>query len=403
MRIHSMISTCKVRGLPDTFWYLFAGTFVNRLGGFVVPFLALYLTGERGYSLREVGLATALYGAGSLAAGPVGGWLADRFGRRPTMIGALLSSACAMVQLGLARHPVHLAAATVILGFVGELYRPAMQAAVSDLVPTEDRVRAYGYIYWAVNLGFAAAAALAGLLVKLGYLTLFLADAATTFCFALIVVFKVPETRPAAAEHRVSTGGPFTALGDQVLVGFLLIQLIVGTIFYQSNVALPVDMREHGTPASQYGLLLTINGVLIVLLQPLAVRFVPRQSRTLMLSLGALLVGSGFGMTGLGSGASFYALTIVVWTLGEIVLSPVASAVVADMAPPELRGRYQGAFQMCYGLSSLAGPLIGSAVMSHWDAGSLWLGCFAGGLLAVALQLALHPALMRRLRVADPR
>jgi MFS family permease len=385
-------------GLPTTFWYLFAGAFVNRLGGFVIPFLALYLTGERGYSVADAGMAVACYGAGSLGAGPVGGWLADRVGRRPTMIGALTLSACAMVQLGLARHPLHIAFSTVVVGFVGDLYRPAMQAAVSDLVPTEHRTRAYGYIYWAVNLGFASAAVLAGLLVRTGFLTLFIADAATTLAFALIVLARVPETRPAEAEHHRSSGGPFTALGDGVLTAFLLIQLLVGVIFYQGNVALPLDMRAHGTPPEHYGFLVATNGVLIVLLQPLAVRWVPRWSRTTMLSLGALLTGVGFGLTGLGSGAAYYTFTIVIWTLGEIVLSPVAPAVVADLAPPAQRGRYQGAYQMSYGLASLAGPLVGSAVMGRLGAETLWAACFGGGVLAVALQLSLHSALTRRLR-----
>src|SRR5438105_5507344 len=101
----------SLRGLPRTYWVLWTGALINRLGGFVMPLLALYLTGERGIAVEQVGFVIALYGGGSLAAGPVGGFLCDRFGRRRTMIFALISGAVAMLHLGAARAPPHIAAA----------------------------------------------------------------------------------------------------------------------------------------------------------------------------------------------------------------------------------------------------------------------------------------------------
>ena len=142
-----------VGGLPRTFWYLWAGMLVNRLGGFLFTFLAIYLTETRGYSIQAAGLYVALYGAGSLLAGPLGGVLADSLGRRPTMLMSACLGALAMLQLGIARDPWHLAEATLLLGLVNDLGRPARQAAVADLVPSADRARAYGLLYWAVNLG----------------------------------------------------------------------------------------------------------------------------------------------------------------------------------------------------------------------------------------------------------
>jgi MFS family permease len=380
-----------MRGLPATFWYIFTGALVNRLGGFVVPFLAIYLTKERHYTVAEAGYVVSLYGAGSFASGPVGGWLADRFGRRPTLAFALVASACAMLQLGFARNPWHVAFSTMLLGFIGDLYRPAMQAAVADLVPQADRPRAYGYIYWAVNVGFAISAVLAGLLARRGYWILFAGDAVTTFLFALIVLARVPETRPGDAHTQHLEGGFFAPWSDGILVSFLAIQLIVAIIFYQGNVALPIDMRAHGVDEAGYGMLVALNGVMIVVIQPFAVAWVPKQPRNLMLALGALLTGTGFGLTGLVGAPFGYAMSIVVWTLGEIVLSPISSALVADLAPPHLRGRYQGAFWTIIGLSSLFGPTL-----------ALWWGCFAGGIVAALLQLGLAPRLNARLRATGP-
>src|SRR5438034_666736 len=108
-------------GLPRTFWILWAGALVNRLGGFVMPLLAIYLTAERGLSVQEVGLVVSLWGAGMLCSGPLGGFLADRAGRRVTLVLALALGAATMVHLAFARAPAHIGAAAFLLGLVGEM------------------------------------------------------------------------------------------------------------------------------------------------------------------------------------------------------------------------------------------------------------------------------------------
>ncbi|TMA21230.1 MAG: MFS transporter [Deltaproteobacteria bacterium] len=170
-------------GLPRTYWILWTGALVNRLGGFVMPLLALYLSGARGLRVEQVGLVLTLFGAGSLCAGPLGGFLADRMGRRRTLILALVLGSLAMLHLAFARSPLHIAIAALLLGLLGDLYRPAVSAAIADLVPSQDRVRAYGLLYWAVNLGFAVGSALGGLLATRGWYLLFFGDAATTLAY----------------------------------------------------------------------------------------------------------------------------------------------------------------------------------------------------------------------------
>jgi len=153
--------------LPRTFWFLWAGTIVNRLGGFVIPFLTLYLTSRRGLSVSQAALMVSLFGAGSFAANLVGGELADRLGRRPVLLTSFFAAPLAMLAVGFAREAALIAGATLVLGFFTDLYRPAVSATVADLVPPEGRPRAYGYIYWAINLGAAFAPLVAGLLARL--------------------------------------------------------------------------------------------------------------------------------------------------------------------------------------------------------------------------------------------
>ena len=146
-----------VQGLPRTYWYLWTAMLINRLGGFLFTFLAIYLTQTRGFSIAVASILVALYGGGSLAAGPLGGVLADRVGRRPTMLLGAVLSAAAMLTLGMARDVRYLAVVTAVLGLLSDLGRPARMAAVADLVEPKDRTRAYGLLYWASNLGFAGA------------------------------------------------------------------------------------------------------------------------------------------------------------------------------------------------------------------------------------------------------
>ena len=376
-----------MRGLSRTYWFLWIGALINRLGGFVAIFLALYLTGERGISVARAGQIVALLGIGSMAAAPVGGLLADRLGRRVTMLLALCLGAAAMLQLGFARTETHIAVSTLTLGFCGDLFRPAMHATVADVVAPADRTRAYGYLYWAINLGFASAAVIAGLVASKAYLALFIADAATTLAFALIVLLWIPETHPDRAASR-TPGSFLTPFRDGRFLVFVGTQLLTAMLFSQVGVALPIDMRAHGISSSKFGLLVGLNGVLIVLLQPFVVAAADRVPRTRMLALGSLLTGAGFGLTAVAGAPLVYALSILVWTVGEIALSAVAPAVISDYAPPHLRGSYQGTFGLSWSISSFAGPVVGSYVLGHFGGTVLWTGCLGVGVVAALLHWA---------------
>jgi MFS family permease len=146
------------RGLPRTFWALWWGALINRLGTFLEPFLALYLTTGRDVSVGRASSIVALIGAGSVIAQPLGGGLADRVGRRPTLVGGMVASGLAIAALALAHAVWLIALCALVVGIVGDIYRPAAQATLADVVAVEDRRRASGLVFWAINLGFSVAA-----------------------------------------------------------------------------------------------------------------------------------------------------------------------------------------------------------------------------------------------------
>jgi MFS family permease len=170
--------------MPQGAWVLFAGTFINRFGSFVVPFLVLYLT-SRGYSVAETGGVVATYGAGGFVASLGGGVLADRFGRRNAVVISMFSSAAAMLALGSAGSLALIVPLTFVAAACTEAYRPASSALLADLVQPEARVTAYAMYRFAINLGFAIGPAVAGLLATHSFFLLFAGDAVSSCLFGL--------------------------------------------------------------------------------------------------------------------------------------------------------------------------------------------------------------------------
>ncbi|MFE3107945.1 MDR family MFS transporter [Kitasatospora indigofera] len=374
-------------GLPRQFWWLWTSTLVNRLGGFVVTFLALYLTADRGYSASYAGLVAALFGLGSAVAAIGAGVLTDRAGRRPTLVAAQLGTAVFTAVLGFSDGPVTIAVVAFLVGLFNNASRPAVSAMIADLVPAADRVRAYSLNYWAINIGFGVSAAAAGLIATHGYLTLFLLDALSTLLCAVVVFVKIPETRPDTPALRPDgpAVGLATVFRDARFMTVVALNLLLALVAQQGSTTLAVDMGQAGISSSRYGLVIGLNGLLIVLLQIPVTRLMEGRNRTALLVAGALLTGWGFGLTALaGSSATFFAVTVAIWTIGEIMNAPTMMGLVAELSPAHARGRYQGVYSLSWSLASFLGPAAGGLLLQYAGGGAVWGACAVCGTLAAA-------------------
>jgi MFS family permease len=376
------------RTLPSEYWTVWWGTLINRAGGFVVVLLTFYLTRERGMTLTAAGTIVSLFGAGAMVAGFVGGVLADRLGRRATMVLSMFGGAALMAALGFAREPVAIAALTLALGFVGELYRPAVGAFIADVVPPEQRVRAFGFLYWAINLGFSIAPVLGGIVASWSYQVLFLADAATMAIYGVLVLVKLRETRPERPPAHEPQTTLAAVLRDRPFVLFCALTFLIQLITFQSTTALSGWMSGQGHGPSTFGAVLAVNGVLIVLLQPYLTERARTVSPARVLALAAVLTGAGFALHGPSPLIAVHVIAVAVWTIGEILYSPTASSLVADLAPADARGRYQGVFGTSWAFASFTGPLLGPLVLVHGGPIALWGGCLVVGAAVALVYLA---------------
>ncbi|MFI5972740.1 MFS transporter [Streptomyces sp. NPDC051452] len=388
----------RVGGLPGPFWVLWSGTLVNRLGAMVSPFLSLYLTQTRDVPLATVGLVLTVVGVGSVISQPLGGLLTDRLGRRAALTGGMLANAAALLLLGQARTLPAITAAGLAIGVTVDLYRPAAQALVADAVPAADRTRAFGLLLWSVNLGFSAAMVLGGRLASHGFHLLFWVDATACAVFGLLVWFAVPETRPASPGHV--TGSYGTVVADRVMLAFAGVVVIYATVFQQAFATLPLAMAGHGLGGSAYGAIMGVNGVVVLLVQPLIGHRLAALDKSRVLAAGFVLAAAGNTLVATAADLTVYGLAVAVWSVGEVLVFGVTAAIVADLAPPALRGRYNGLLGMAWGTGFLLAPLVGTRLLAD-GAPVLWLCCAGLCLLAALGQLALAPSIRARTEVGS--
>ena len=367
-----------LRSFPRAAWILFGGTFINRFGSFVIPFLVLYLT-RSGYSIAQAGGALAIYGCGHFAASMLGGHLADRIGRRNTIALSMFGSAIGMLALSQTHGFGWIALVTFGTGTFTELYRPASYALVADLIPANRRVSAYGVYRLAVNLGFAIGPATAGFLADRSFTYLFVGDAVTSVIYGLIALAALPHGVRSYSEDEKAGEVLRIAARDTPFVLLLIATLGVTMIDFQSGSTFPLYVKSLGYSTSTYGVLLSINGMLIVAFELLITTIVKRFAPQRVIAIGYLLAGIGFALNAVARNVPMLALTVVVWTLGEMVSSPVAGAYAAQLAPEKYRGRYMGLLMMTWGLGLVLGPFIGTWVYAR-SPFTLWIACGIVGL-----------------------
>jgi MFS family permease len=382
----------RLRALPAPAWALFAGAFINRFGSFVLPFLTLYLTHE-GYPLAQVGLVVGAYGVGSIIASALGGYFADRIGRRATITFSMFASAVTMLTLAQAHNLLLLALLTGLAGLMAESYRPAAGALLADLIPQGQRVTGFAVYRLAINVGVALGVALAGFLADHSFGLLFVGDALTSICFGVIAWLALPaygsdsieQNTAAHSSAEESRTGMLRALSmDWRFLLFLLASVLASFVYFQSLSTLGLQVRASGFPNAVYGGLLSLNALIVMLFELPLTSITQRLPAYRMMALGTWFVALGFGLTAFAQGLPVFTISVLLWTLGEMLNSPVASAHVADIAPAHLRGQYQGAWGVMGSAGLILAPVLGTRLFA-WNAAGLWLLCGLLGTLSAAI------------------
>jgi len=409
--------------LPRAVHILCIGSFINRAGTFLIPFLTLYLTSKRGFSEFAATSGAAVCGVGSVTASLVGGHLADQIGRRRVMLMSLFGNAGVLLVFGFLHSPWTMFPCLFLFTMLADMYRPAASAMMGDLVEPERRSLSFGLMYTAINLGFGVGAVAGGTISRrLGFEWMFAIDATTSVIYGAIILLFIRESlgmhRPPPLEASVPVEGdtvdPTTIHGeradasvvvplkaavgiilrDRVFLLFCLSSFCIGTVFMQSMTSLPLYLRnEFNIDSEGYGRIISVNGLLIALLQLPLTAAIQRFNRATMLLLGALATAFGFGATELASVPIGFGFTVAIWTIGEMLMAPFNGPVVTDLAGPTMRGRYFGVFGMSFSVAMMVSAPIGGWVLQRFGGVVLWRGCLVMGLIGAGILAALHARL----------
>lgn len=400
----------EIFGLPLMFWGLWVTLLILWMGRFVTSFLSMYLVSDMHVSAGVAGTIVSMYGFGGIFGCLYGGALSDRFGRPAMIVIGNLGSAAMLVLLAFIGNPWIMAIALLVYGAISSMPTPAVAAYVSDVVPFRKQKRAYSLQTWAANFGFAIGPIIANQLVKISYALMFYAEAAVlVFATILMIVFfkevglgKRPrgEVAPArasqsaesaagnAVEHAVKQTGESQrpqrfsvwrsyrrACADGALMSMVVLMFLYTLAYYQIVSGLPISMTQIGLGTDEYSSLLTINGGLLCLLQIPAIGLFQRMSNTRVLVLGMSITAVGYAFQiGANSWVAF-AIATVLWTLGELGTFPIAATTVANIAPKDVRGTYQGLYNLVWSLSNAFSPLVGGWILNAFGSRVLWICC----------------------------
>jgi len=383
--------TRKIYGeYPPAFWTYNLIIFIDRLGGFMLyPFFALYLTQRYDIGMSTVGIVFAVFSISGMGGSALGGAIADRMGRKTVIIFSLLLSSLSALGMGFAPTLGIFVLVSILVGTLANIGGPAHEAVVADLLPPAKRAEGYGIIRVIFNVAVIIAPPIAGLLISRSYLTLFLVDAVISVISAGIVFFALPETKPQAHAHAKPESMKQTFAGykrvfqDTPFLTFIGVTVMMTLVYMNMNSTLGVYLRnEHDISAMQYGLLLSINAIMVVLLQFPVTRRLEKFKPLLMMAVGSLLYAVGFAMYGFVPTYALFIVAMVIITIGEMVVSPFQQSIVAGFAPEQMRGRYMAVSGLSWSISFTVGPYFAGLILDSPHPNLLWAFCGIIGLMA---------------------
>ena len=374
---------------PRAFWIYNIIIFIDRLGGFMLyPFFALYLTQKYNIGMSTVGLIFAIFSVSGFVGSALGGALNYRMGRRGVIIFSLILSSLSALGMGFAPTLAIFIAVSVIVGTLANIGGPAHEAVVADLLPPEKRAEGYGIIRVIFNMAVIIAPAIAGLLIARSYILLFIVDAVISLISAGIVLFVLPETKPQAHTHtkpetmKQTFAGYGRVFKDVPFVAFIGVTIMMTLVYMNMNSTLGVFLRDqHGLPEIGYGSLISINAIIVVVLQFWFSRRLQKYKPMLMMAAGSLLYAIGFAMYGVVSTYVYFVLAMIVITIGEMIVSPF-QALVASFAPEDMRGRYMAVSGLSWGISFAIGPYFAGLILDGTNPNFLWALCGLFGIMA---------------------
>jgi len=362
-------------GLSRNSWYLCLVMFINRSGTMVVPFMTIYCHKVLHFTLPEAGYIMGFFGAGSILGALIGGKVTDKRGFYYVQIFALLSGGVLFMLLGFQTTFLTVAICSFILSVCNESFRPANSAAIVHYSTDENKTRSNSLNRLAVNMGWIFGGMLGGLLAAINYHILFWVDGCTNILAALLLLKLIPASKVAKTIKNAIHTASDPAHRDGVYLIFIGLVIIFATCFFQIFTMQPLFYKTQWHFNESYiGLLMGINGLLIVLFEMVIIHSLENKRHPLnYVYIGVLFVGLGFVLQNFLSAAKYSALIVLFFlTIGEILGMPFMNSFWIMRTTSGNRGSYAALYTTAWSIAQIMAPIIGGLAISFVSFDLLW-------------------------------
>jgi MFS family permease len=371
-------------GLPKTVWFLSFVVLINRTGSIVFFFMTLYLTSQKNYTVAEAGQMISVYGLGALFGALLGGWLTDKIGSMKVQLYSLILSGIGYLVLGYAEQSIQIAVLLFVIAVVSESFRPANATAIAEVTSPEIRSRAYALNRLAVNVGVTIGPAVGGFLATVSYMYIFWIDgftclAASLFLWFLLDKFKYDASK-SDEDKNIAVVSPWK---DKIYLFALSLLLLMGFAFVQIFNTWPLYLKSiYNLLEDKIGLLLALNAIMVAFIEMPLIHNLEKYNVIKIMGLGGFLLLLGFALLPFGDSFLFAAVTVVVWSTGEMLVFPFMAGFISNRANDNNRGKYMGMFSFTFALALVIGPALGTWIYDSYSPILLWYGIgFTGAII----------------------
>jgi MFS family permease len=351
----------------------------------VWPFLTIYIRQQLEVPLTTVALLLTINSVAAMIASFIAGPAVDRFGRKVAMVIGLGMSSFVFIGMSMATNLGMWAILISVSGAIDPLYNVGANAMVADLVEPERRASAYALLRMVANAGVAVGPMIGGFVISISYSWAFYAAALADVLFTLLILLFVAETISRSPESdEIARGGGYRHIfRDRSFMIFCGTYTFSTMSYAIMMVLLPVYAKEnYGVVEQQYGIIMATNAAMVVLFQYSITRFSERYHHLPVLAIGSLFYAIGVGSVAWGTGFIGFLISMVILTIGEMIMVPTSTALAANLAPADMRGRYMGFYGLTWGVGFGTGPVIGGLLNDHLEPVMIWYGGLVLGCLA---------------------
>ena len=410
-----------VRGFRRPVYAVAGGRLINVFGaGLVYPFATIHFHLEVGLALSIVGVGLLANNVATATGTAVGGYLADRYGRRPVMVGSMALSALTLAAYALVTTGVGFVAVATAAGLTTGLYAPASQAMIADLTDPGERERGYGLLKVASNVGFGSGFVVGGVLYEFANTAVFVADGLTSAVVAVVLLAALPRVHDgrAAATLSESVGDWGRAISQRRLLGLALLNVGFAVMYAQMQATVPVVASETlGLDSAEIGTLYVLNPIVLVVFQMPVLGAIGAWRRTrglvastafwavsflaiVLVEFVPTLLGAA-GVEPAARGTSFLAVGLigaflVLRTVGEVLHSPLVTSLASDLGHADERGSRLSLIEIAKRLGMGVGAALGGAFFDYGVAALLWpaliVGCAGLAIGLLVLEQRVSPA-----------